>query len=377
MPLPNALRLNVNHFLVVWGFLYPLLKKRAAASAPLWDDTLVETANRLFQSEAFLKLFEQVLNREKPVQALELEAPHDVSRADARAFAGNYQFVEGWVRDTAASLNAAPYVTPQADCNVADAATCLHTLNEANKSGASMEPDAHGYMVEQQLKASASSPAAGSQVAGKRMPDTWLGPAPGTAVAQAGSPAYAGAPSGQQYQSAQPVGFAQEQAEKMHLPSEVTGAAAVGAHATGDHKQPVTEQAQYSPSDTPPATVAVSQPSTATNTAEAAQMASQPVNVATKAPVAGQGAQQPTVNAPPQTGTVSQPALAGQQTHTPAGQPVQTHQHPATHQPSQPPVSAVQQAGEAQHRQTQAASQQAVNTAVNDAAKMAGEQHKK
>lgn len=288
MPLPANLKLNRNHIAIAWTFLYPMLQKRAAASAPLWDDRLVDISNRLLTNDAFLTLLEQVFNREKPVQALELETPPGVSREDARAFAGNYQFVEGWLRDTASSLEAAPYVKTEQPCDIADSATTLHHISSSKMAGHDVEPNASQYVMAKQAEMSsamvANEPvgsATGSSAV--RPPDKWVGqnvapsPAQQMPVGQAAH-GYAGAPAAA-FTPTQPIGLAQAQAEAMHLPESMTGTQVVGASLSplaGSAPVQSTPTPQYQPTDMMPDTVSVNQPSTAKNMAEAAVLAGTP-----------------------------------------------------------------------------------------------------
>lgn len=340
MPLPRMLQLNQNHLIIAWSFLYPVLQRRAAASQPLWDDRLVEVTNKLFTNQDFITLLIQVFNREKPVQALEFEAPAGVSREDARAFAGSYNFVEGWIRDVASSVHDAPYVNPAAPCECADSATCNMHYNTAKVQGQTFEPDQSSYLYEQQAKATQmggnSSSGVGSAdplAASNRPPDTWVG----QNVPPLAGPAYAGAPQAQ-FQSTQPTGLAQLQAEKMHLPESMTGAQVAGGNVgvSQPSVQPSTPEARYAPGDEMPGTVAVSQPSTAQNTEQAAQLASPPHALAQPSTV------QPTASTP-----TAQPAttqVAGSNLTQPINAPVDVAAEQVSSEARQTEASMSQQA---------------------------------
>jgi hypothetical protein len=176
-----------------------MLQRRANASAPLWDDRLLMVSNGLMNNPDFLKLVEQVLNGEKPVSALEQEAPASVNRNDARAFAGSLPFIEGWIRDTCASITDAEYVNAQQSCECADAATCLHVKAEARTQGVALMPDDQTYLAERAAQQQATAAAHPT-----RMPDTFVGGGGAEPV-----------------QSAEPTGLGQLEAEIQHTPIKV------------------------------------------------------------------------------------------------------------------------------------------------------------
>lgn len=98
-PRAFTLAITPDQLLFGWTFAYPFLQKRAAATTPLWDDQLLATANMLMQSEMARALILKILNREKPVAALQFEAPANL-RVQARSFAAHFDFFEGYMRDT-------------------------------------------------------------------------------------------------------------------------------------------------------------------------------------------------------------------------------------------------------------------------------------
>jgi hypothetical protein len=110
MPAPTAFTITPEQIIVAWGFLSPFLKKRAAASQPLWDDRVVALADMVFANQAALYWFCQVINRQVPPQAFQENAPAELKQ-ECRAFAGNMQFVEGWLRDAGVAIELAPNVS--------------------------------------------------------------------------------------------------------------------------------------------------------------------------------------------------------------------------------------------------------------------------
>lgn len=108
MPLP--FKLTKEQVVIVWGFASPFLKARAAASQPLWDDRLVNLADLLFSNPIVVENFVRVINREAAPETFQLQAPAEL-KMECRAFAGNLEFVEGWLRDFSFGVNSAPYVS--------------------------------------------------------------------------------------------------------------------------------------------------------------------------------------------------------------------------------------------------------------------------
>lgn len=107
--MPANFKVTPEQIVIVWGFAGPFLKKRAAASQPLWDDRVLQLADVVFANQTALYWFCQVINREAPPQAFQENAPADLKQ-ECRAFAGNLEFVEGYLRDFGVAINEAPYV---------------------------------------------------------------------------------------------------------------------------------------------------------------------------------------------------------------------------------------------------------------------------
>lgn len=130
----------------VWGFLYPFAKHRAESTHTLLDDVLVESTNRLLQQDKFAALFVDIINGEKPQEALQLEAgPLQEDIELARYVAGGFDYISGMVQDCCRAMHASSF-KPSNGCGMqidtaeaVEAAKAAET-NAANKTGVGSAP---------------------------------------------------------------------------------------------------------------------------------------------------------------------------------------------------------------------------------------------
>lgn len=125
-------KINAAQIITGWSYVYPFAQRRQAAGHPILDAQALANAQACLTNEKFVRLWEQVLNGEKPADALQQEAPNEIAMS-ARAFAGNADYIAGLIRDTCASLHTADHVTPATDTNIDDAATVNKALQQKNE----------------------------------------------------------------------------------------------------------------------------------------------------------------------------------------------------------------------------------------------------